>query len=147
MHSKFGFWTTPYPKERNVLWGPLAASASQQIFGLHSRPLRASSLREPAPLENSPPDLLLVPKVPRTFSRIRSQVSAAIRQWPHPKDDASLGAPGWSLAPDTKTCAACFPLRRSPGPSRVSAVPENQILNAFVYIRSVKFPALQVVSV
>jgi len=39
-------------------------------------------------------------------------------QWPHPKDDASLGTPG-SLAPDTKICAASFP--------------NYQLLNSFGY--------------
>jgi len=51
---------------------------SNKVLVFTHAPLRASSLRSPAFLTNSPPDCL--------------SVSAAIRQW--------------SLAPDTKICAA-----------------------------------------
>src|SRR5579872_5747080 len=59
------FLPSPHPKDDASLGTP--GSAWQQIFGFHSRPLRASSLRSPASLENSPQDCFLV--------------SAAIRQW------------------------------------------------------------------
>src|SRR5579872_5019697 len=76
-----------------------------------------------------------------------------IGQWPHPKDDASLGTPGWSLVPDTKICAAAphCPVRlRSPASHcesppdflvssqppdllRVSAVSNSRFIRLFRY--------------